>query len=367
MWNKLCNKLIWIIAILSMLSILLWITESKAEASNQPELRTIEQLQKDKLEQEKIKLELENKKLNSSLEKFISLTPFIAGIVALFSLIISFWKYHVDNNRQRDLDREQKEKDNLRRFDEQFAAVVTNLGSEKEAIKAGAAVSIRSFLKPEYKLFHEQVFMILLANLKLDHNDVINDILIEGFEKAIRFQLEYFKDKNEKFLINLSDANLYQIDLAGLNLSEGDMGFAYLRGANLTETILFRVRGLEANLEKAVLYKANLNEARFRKARFQEARFHEANLVAADLRKANLTNAEFHQAKMQSAHLDNAKLFGAKFPQANINDTFFKDCSFDEVALKSILKAYNWQKAHFDEAIMAKLIELSNSQGSTKK
>ena len=38
--------------------------------------------------------------------------------------------------------------------------------------------------------------MILLANLKLQHNDALNDLLIGGFEKAIRMLLP--PDSREK-------------------------------------------------------------------------------------------------------------------------------------------------------------------------
>ena len=63
---------------------------------------------------------------------------------------------------------------------------------------------------------------------------------------------------------------------------------------------------------------------------------------------------------MQSAHLERANLSGAKFEQADLNDTFFRGASFNAQTLKNIIKAFNWQKAHFDEDVKAKLEELAN-------
>jgi uncharacterized protein YjbI with pentapeptide repeats len=65
---------------------------------------------------------------------------------------------------------------------------------------------------------------------------------------------------------------------------------------------------------------------------------------------------------MQSAHLEEANLDGAKFEQADLNDTFFyRARNLNRGTLKSISKAINWQKAHFDDAVRVELEKLAQS------
>jgi uncharacterized protein YjbI with pentapeptide repeats len=324
---------------------------------------TQQELQEEKLSQEIEKLRLENEKLRSFWGILVSFAPFLTGLVALAGILVAVWKQITERSRQQDLDRQQREYESLRRLDEKFTSTVEGLGAESEAIQASAAVSIQTFLKPEYKALHNQVFMILFANLKIKHSDAINRLLIAGFEKAIRLELPSLREKDEEFELDLSRCNLNRIDLSGLDLSQTDLAFAQLRDAKLTDANLRRARGMEANLEKARLSRAVLNEARFRKAHFKGTQFHEANLVAADLEETDLRDAQFQQAKMQSAHLDNADLSGARFEQANISDAFFKGAILNEKTLRSILRAFNWQKAHFDEKPRAKLKQLAENSG----
>jgi len=315
-----------------------------------------QELQDEKLRQEILKLQSENKRRDSFWQLLPSYATMITTLVAVVGVFVTIWR----QINERELDREHREEESLRRLDEKFTSIVSDLGSEKPSIQASAAVSILTFLKPEYKAFHDQVFMILLANLKIQHDPAVNKLLIEGFEKAVRIQLQSLREKGEPFDLDLSRSFLHRVDLSGLDLSQADLGFAQLRGANLTEANLHRVRGMEANLEKARLSRANLNEARLRKAQFRGGQFHGANLVAADLKETDLREAQFYQAKMQSAHLERANLSGAKFEQADLNDTFFRGASFNAQTLKNIIRAFNWQKAHFDEDVKAKLEELAH-------
>jgi uncharacterized protein YjbI with pentapeptide repeats len=319
---------------------------------------TKEKLQNEKLLQETIKLRLENETLQSPWGKVISFGTFLTALAAIIGVVLTFLKQIAERSRQQELDRLQRETESLRRMDEKFTAIIMNLGSESPAIQASAAVSLVSFLKPEYRVFHSQVFMILLANLKIQHLAPINKLLIEVFEKAVRLQVQSAQDAGEQLQLDLSRTFLNRVDLSGLNLSQADIGFAQLQGANLREADLSRVRAMKAHLEKARLSRANLNEGRLRSAYCREAHFHASNLVAADLKEADLSRAEFHQARMQSAHLEKAELRGAKFEEADLNDTYFTDAVLDPEALKSIIKAKNWQKAHFSAAVKVQLDEL---------
>lgn len=318
-----------------------------------------EELETKKLQMEVDNLQLKNESLQSPWSKLSENAAFFTAIVALLGVFATVWKQLTDKKRQQELDRRQREIENQSSIDQKFATILADLGSESEAIQAGAAVSIVTFLKPEYKLLHDQVFAIILANLKIKHSDAVNQLIVTAFEMALRRKIDLVKERDEKFELDLSRANLMRGDLSDLDLSEADLGFAHLRLAKLTGTILFRARGYEVNMEKARLSRANLNEARLQKARLNDAYLHECNLVAADLKEAELRNAQFQQAKMQAAHLEGADITGAKFEQANISDAYFIGVKADVQALRSLINAKNWQKAHFDEEVRLKLDELA--------
>ena len=284
-------------------------------------------------------------------DNVIAIASLVTALVAVIGIVVTIWKQL-----------SQREIDNRRHLDEQFSSVALNLSSESPSLRASAAVSILTFLKPEYKDFHEQVFMILLASLKLESNDTIARLLSNSFEKAIRLRLKVEDKKDKPLQLDLSHCILYQIDLSGLDLREADLAFSNLKSANLTHVDLQGARGWEANLEKARLSQSNLEEVRFRKANLTEAQFHDTRLVSARLEETDLTKVEFYKAKMQGAHLDEANLRGARFEQADLNDTFFRNVkNLDDRTLKSITRAKNWKNAHFDENVIIKLEQLAAS------
>lgn len=310
-----------------------------------------QELQNEKLRQEIIKLRLETERQTGFWQLLPSYATFITALVAVVGILATIWK----QINERSKDRKQREDDSRRRLDEKFASVVADLGSKSQSLQASAAVSIITFLRSEYSEYHNQVFMILLANLKIKHHEAINKLLIDAFEKAIRIRLQSAAEKREHVEIDLSSTDLYRIDLSSLNLCNIDLGFAQMQHANLTHATLRRARGWGVNLDNARLSRANLEEARLKKGHFQEAQFHEARLVAAILKEAILLNAKFHQAEMQSAHLEKATLVGAQFQEANLNDTYFCGAVLDEVALRSIINAKNWRLAHFDDDVQKRL------------
>lgn len=347
-----------VIAFFILMIVLSWHQQSLLFADDQVLSTTHQTLLNDKLQQEIEKLRIENKNSSSFWGQLPAYATIITALVAIIGVIVTIFKLINEKN----LDRKQREMENLRNMDDKFISIITALGSERESIQASAAVSILSFLKPEYQDFHNQVFMILLANLKIAHSKAIYNFLVEGFEKAVRLQLPSLKLQDKTYELDLSRAYLNRVNLSDCDLSYVDLGFTKLKYANLSgsKTSLYRARGIEANLEKARLSDANMMEARFTKAKFMHAQFHKTNLVSAVLKEADLSYAQFYHASMQSAHLDGAILLDAKFEQANINDAFFIGAKFSEATLKSILntKDKSWGKAHFDVDIKAKLDEM---------
>ena len=273
----------------------------------------------------------------------------IAALAAVVGVIVTVWRQLA-----------QQAADRRNRLDDKFISIVGNLGDKSTAVQASAVVSIINFLKPQYRDFHDQVFMVLLVNLKLKRPNIINNILVNGFEKAAQMRLKPGRDSNTQSELDLSRCNLYHIDLSGLDLSNVDLAYTKMQNSNLTGAILFRVQGIELNLEKARLSRANMEEARLNKACLRDAQLHDARLVSATLKGADLTRTEFYKAKLQGAHFEGACINGARFEQANLSDAIFKGIDdIDEKTLKSISRAENWRKAHFDKDTRRRLQEIA--------
>jgi uncharacterized protein YjbI with pentapeptide repeats len=353
--------------VLGILLVIVAAVSGPASAAAQPPptgnpAATRAELENDKLSEEIRKLELENDNQDSKREKVLAFAPFVTALVAVVGVVLPIWTLSRERNRQLELDRQQREREleqqrieSQRRFDEQFAKAVENLGSDNEAVQTGAAVSLASFLRPEYGIFHEQVFRLLCANLRLQQAEGPGRLLLEGFEQAIRLHLEAAAARGERPTVDLARCVLERVDLSDLQLGGVDIAFANLRDANLTGANLERARGIDADLEGARLSRANLKEARLHGAKCRGAQFHEATLVSAELRNADLREAEFHRASMQSAHLDDANLEGAKFEQADVRDTFFRRAILDDVARRSLVRAKGWREAHYDPGVLEQI------------
>jgi uncharacterized protein YjbI with pentapeptide repeats len=351
-----------VILILAAILIIKPFSSGSAGSNSLLSTMTQQELQIEKLRQEVLNIQLENERMGSFWDRISPTATILTAFVAVAGVLITIWRQTTENRRQkeqdlnqRELDRKQREIESLRRLDDKFTSIVANLGADSEPVQVSAAVSLLTYLKPEYEGFHEQVYLILLANLKIDHSPAINRILVEGLERAIRLRLKYAQEKGEPSDLDLSNASLYHINLSGLDLSTADLGFADLRLANLIGSNLFRARGYETNLEKAKWSRANLNEVRFRKANLRDAHLHDVNLVAADLKETDMQAAQFYRSKMQSAHLEGANLANAQFQEANLNDTYFLGSKLNRQALETIRKALNWKNAHFDEEIASQL------------
>ena len=342
-------------------------------ASDQPVLLDKDQLELDKLRQEIRKLELENERLNSASSLFLAWAPFVTALVALIGAGLTIWK-HIDETSQRQkIEIHQREQETLRRFSESFAATAKNLGDDSPAIQAAAASSLMSFLKPQYREFSEDVFLLLLASLKVSREQSVADILVRVFEKALPLELEQLarpggsagqRDTDRANLpLDLARTYLYRVDLGGLDFQAFDLDIAYanLKGANLSDCSFHRLKAFGAELRKARLARANLLEAGLNSIDAREASFHNANLVSAKLKNARLNNAEFHQARMQEAHLEGAHLEGAHFEEANLNNTYFRRAFFDLSAKRSITRALNWEKANFDDGVYEELLHLAKN------
>ena len=119
------------------------------------------------------------------------------------------------------------------------------------------------------------------------------------------------KHNRENPILDLSN-----VDIRGANLDNANLERAILYKANLAGANLNR-----ANLYKAVLTAANLAGASLRCANLQQAIMGAANLAGADLTNANLYQTNLFLANLHGAILDGANLCNANLREANLSNT----------------------------------------------
>lgn len=325
----------------------------------------IEKLQETKLLCEIEKMQTEIQLASSRWAKFTQAAPFMTAIIALIGVFITFWKQLNESSRQREADKSQIEREALRRFDEKFNQIVEGLGSPVAAIQAGAAVSILSYLRPEYNDFHEQVFLILIASLKTAHDEVTNSFLVQAFERSVSItSMEVEKknagidEKEEKISLDLSHCNLAGVRLPCVNLSWANVQESHLEKVILRGACLQRLSAQGAKCHGAQFSQADLRKSVFDGAVMPSSRFCASDLRWVHFKKCDLRDAKFQRATLQSALFNGADLRGARFEQADINNATFTGAKIDKIAMISIVKAYNWRQADFDKNIKDALIKL---------
>jgi uncharacterized protein YjbI with pentapeptide repeats len=120
--------------------------------------------------------------------------------------------------------------------------------------------------------------------------------------------------RGRKQFIDLSGADLRDLDLRGADLTGVALGGADLRGAdlsaaNLRNTDLNNAKLSSAHLSGTSLRHADLNNADLRGAHLVEAELSFANLKKADLSKANLSSANLSKADLSKTNLSGAFLY----------------------------------------------------------
>jgi hypothetical protein len=118
--------------------------------------------------------------------------------------------------------------------------------------------------------------------------------------------------------MDFENMDLRGIDLQGLNLTGSNLSFTKLNGNRLTEANLTRADLSEAELSGCKLMSANLEGAILRKADLTEANLTGARLQRADLRGADLSRAICAEADLRGADLTRAKLSVVDFRLANL-------------------------------------------------
>lgn len=123
--------------------------------------------------------------------------------------------------------------------------------------------------------------------------------------------------------IDLSGLDLSGIDLSDTFLEQVNFTETKLKGANLNRAILAR-----ANLEKADLSGADLTEANLGGVNAFKTNFKNARLKAAKLSKGNFTQADFSEARLEDVETLEIIVDGADFTQAIMPGIKFLESGF---------------------------------------
>jgi hypothetical protein len=84
------------------------------------------------------------------------LSSFLSTLVIVIGALVGLWRWRRDQHTELE-----------KRAEEPFQSAVTGLGDEKEGAKIGAAILLRTFLRPGYERFYTQTFDLAVANLRL--------------------------------------------------------------------------------------------------------------------------------------------------------------------------------------------------------
>jgi hypothetical protein len=289
---------------------------------------TVTALNKEKLAQEVEQLKVQNE---PNLLEWLRTNATILLVVGggIFGLL----RYLAErrDSQKRFLQDRQSERD--KRDEERFQSAVTELGNDKQGTRIGAAVVLRTFLKPGYERFYAQIFDLAVAHLRdpqtplllEDPNPAVSPLkqaLTTVFKEAFPLARRPFEGSPQPVLGNVT--GISSLDAAGIQLDN-----AYMREADLKQVWMPYASLQKADLKGAVLCEANLY-----KANLSETALTGANLSKANLIKTNLIKTWFRRATLCEAKLNGAKLRMVNFSEANLESVDFREADLTGTSLE---------------------------------
>lgn len=147
--------------------------------------------------------------------------------------------------------------------------------------------------------------------------------------------------------IDLSGADLRNMQLSEINLVEADLNGADLTGANFT---------------KASLVSANLTKANMTVTDFSNAVLTSAILIGAYLSKTDLRNSDLRYSDLSHSEMIGAYFAGAKLSGADLSNAIIHDSDFENVELSGA----NLYKASLEKANLwgARLLDANLSEAN---
>jgi uncharacterized protein YjbI with pentapeptide repeats len=341
---------------------------------------------------------------NPSIEKKDELTvedkvrsTWINAIGGLFFFVTAYFAW-----KNSDISHKQLLATQEKQITERFSKAVEQLGEESITVRLGAIYSLERIAK-DSKYDHWTIMEVLTAFIReksnrenenltlLLENEVLRhfaeNFMYQGVStldvsKIIEGTYSYYNDKvpqdvqasltvigrrniendnesEEKRLdlskTNLNNTELYRANLDNADLIGGKLNGAGLIKAKLNNALLYGTEFNQALLNYAELNGAKLNGAELNDAKMRATKLKKAELNTAKLYKAFLQEADFTDAYLTATILIEADFRGANLTRADLSDADIEAANFKDsqtqktqITVEQILKAKNWDKAHYN-------------------
>jgi hypothetical protein len=296
-------------------------------------------------------------------------------LVIVGGALFGLWRWFTDRRDAQDKELKDRQNEREKRAEERFQSAVEGLGDEKEGARIGAAILLRTFLRPGYEQFYIQVFDLVVAHLRLPGTprpsedssfpvppNTLSQALIIVFKEA--FSLA--RSQNKRWSQPLNTTSIQPLDPTGIQSLDAtgiQLDNAYLWMADL-EQVWMR----QASLRKANLFGANFSGANLSWANFSGANLRNANLSKAHLRGVNFSEAYLINANLSTTHLRNANLSGANLSGADPSGANIWEVNISLADLKKAkLNGAEFLKTNIEDALSLKDTDLRGVTGLTKE
>ena len=275
----------------------------------------------------------------------------IGGGIVLFLNFKNATKNAEIANRNAEIAKRNAEIAESRLITERFSKAVEQLGHEEISTRLGSIYALERIALDSDR-DHWTVMEVLTSfiqekshsNQEKDLSQANNNnskLIGKDIQAALKVigRRKYDRDPDDKSL-DLSFSNLAKANLNCAVLKRANFYKANLRGVNLRKADLSEAYLGEADLSKANLRGAYLGEADLSKANLREADLSEAYLGGADLREADLSEASLYEVKGKGGTI----LYETKLRKANL-------CGLDFTEAEAIFYKTDVEEAELTEAI----------------
>jgi uncharacterized protein YjbI with pentapeptide repeats len=272
----------------------------------------------------------------------------LSTLLVVIGGLIGYLRWLGERRDEHQKRREDQRSELERRAEERFQSAVTGLVSEKESARVGAAILLRTFLRPGYEQFYIQTFDLAVANLRLPKDS-----------KSLQYQLwSSTQDSNTSLSLatlrqalivvfkeafplarSQNEGSPQSLDATGIQLNHAYMAHADLNQAWMPEVLLRNAILVEADFGGANLWEADLSEAELSSANLSGADLRGADLSKANLNRANLSSADLSGANLSSTDLSGANLIGASFSGANLSGANLSNAGLIRARLAGLFSA----------------------------
>ena len=243
-----------------------------------------------------------------------------AGLVAL---PLAIWRSLVSQS-QADAAQRQSETAQQDLLNERYQRGAEMLGSNTLSVRLGGIYALQRLATEHPRQYHVQIMQLLCAFACHSTNEQNSEPdsaslpdRISGIRRDIHSSVLAISSCHAKQSA-VEKAVDFQLDLAGVNLSDGQLDSIDLSGAKLWGANLSGASLATANLRRALLNGADLSNSGLREANMTDTSLSGANLTGARLYRADLSRAALVNANLSNVNLRRAILKGASLRRANL-------------------------------------------------